>query len=81
MGTAGAALSTRPVLERTSPDDVSTSVKGSLRCRKSSAPLSDGVAVLLSSAAGAVLTDVTASAARCFKASSWAFAWLFATSS
>src|SRR6202165_757729 len=80
-GTAGAAPPIRPVLKRTTPDEVNTSVNRSVRCCRSSAPTSDGVVAPLSSPSGAVRIDVRASAARCLRESSWVVAWLFAASS
>ena len=80
-GMAGTVSPMRPVLETTVPDAVSTSMKGSVRCRRSSAPLSDGLVEPLSSLAAALAMTPTASEARSLSPSSWVAPWLFATSS
>ena len=71
LGMAGAVSPIRPVLERTDPDAVSTSMKGSVRCRRSSAPLSEALIEPLSSLGATLAMTPTASVARCLSPSSW----------
>ena len=77
-GTAGAASPILPLLDSTVPVDVRTSMNGSVRRVRSSAPVS--VPGALSWLAGAAAIAAWASAARCLRASSCVVPWVLVAS-